>query len=107
MANVVSAVRDTVPITLFNRGQAGTIFRDVRRSGAKVVMKNNAPECVLLSPEEYLALMDELKDARLLALAAERMENYDPEKLISQEEIDKKYGFTADDLSDSDEVEIE
>ena len=47
MASVISAIKNTVPISLFNRGQAGKIFEDVRKNGAKVVMKNNVAECVL------------------------------------------------------------
>ena len=65
MASVISAIKNTVPISLFNRGQAGKIFEDVRKNGAKVVMKNNVAECVLLSPEEYVRLMDAVNDAKL------------------------------------------
>ena len=67
MRSVVSAIQNTVPISSFNKGIAGKIFREVRATGAKVVIKNNVPECVLISPEEYVQLMDELSDARLLA----------------------------------------
>ena len=63
MPNVISAIRDTVPITQFNRGLAGKILEDVKAHGAKVVMKNNTAECVLLSPEEYAALIDMVNDA--------------------------------------------
>lgn len=107
MASVVSAITNTVPITQFNRGLAGKIFEDVKRSGAKVVMKNNAAECVLLSPEEYVRLMDEVNDARLLAAATERMAHYDPSTLISEEEMNRRLGVTAADLTDFDEVDIE
>lgn len=107
MASVVSAITNTVPITQFNRGLAGKIFEDVKRSGAKVVMKNNAAECVLLSPEEYVRLMDEVNDARLLAVATERMAHYDPSTLISEEEMNRRLGVTSADLADFDEVDIE
>ena len=107
MASVVSAITNTVPITQFNRGLAGKIFEDVKRSGAKVVMKNNAAECVLLSPEEYVRLMDEVNDARLLAVATERMAHYDPSTLISEEEMNRRLGVTAADLANFDEVDIE
>ena len=107
MASVVSAITNTVPITQFNRGLAGKIFEDVKRSGAKVVMKNNAAECVLLSPEEYVRLMDEVNDARLLAVATERMAHYDPSTLISEEEMNRRLGVTAADLADFDEVDLE
>ena len=39
MINIASAIRNTVPISLFNRGLAGKIFDEVKQSGAKVVMK--------------------------------------------------------------------
>ena len=107
MASVVSAIRDTVSIALFNRGLAGKVFEEVKRTGAKVVMKNNAAECVLISPEEYTRLMDELNDARLLAIASERMATFDPDTLISEEEMDKRLGITDDELASIGEVEFE
>ena len=61
MNSLVNAIKNTVPITQFNRGLAGKIFEDVKKQGAKVVMKNNTPECVLMSPEEYLSLMEEVE----------------------------------------------
>ncbi|MCD8048335.1 MAG: type II toxin-antitoxin system Phd/YefM family antitoxin [Clostridia bacterium] len=106
MPNIMAAIQDTISISLFNRGQAGKIFEDVRRSGAKVVMKNNAAECVLLSPEEYVRLMDEVNDARLLTIATERMTKFDPNTLVSQEDVDREFEFTEDDLADV-EVDIE
>ena len=32
MANITSAIRDTISISLFNRGLAGKIFEDVKHS---------------------------------------------------------------------------
>lgn len=107
MSSIRSAIENTISISLFNRGLAGKIFEDVKRSGAKVVMKNNVAECVLISPEEYVHLMDEINDARLLLVANDRLAHYDPSKNISQEQVDREFGFTAKDLEDSDEVEIE
>ena len=105
--NITSAIRDTIPISQFNRGLAGKIFEEVKRSGAKVVMKNNAAECVLLSPDEYLRLMDEVNDARILALAAQRMEHFDPKNTISGEELYRQLGITDENLENCGEVEIE
>lgn len=107
MADVSGALRSTVPISLFNRGLAGKVFEEVRKQGAKVVMKNNAPECVLLSPEEYLRLIDEVNDAKLAAVAAQRMQHFDPAKAIPAEEVYRKYGLSEADLANMDEVEFE
>ena len=97
MADISSALRSTIPISLFNRGMAGKVFEDVRRQGAKVVMKNNSPECVLLSPEEYLRLIDEVNDAK----------GFDPADAIPAEEVYRQNGITKAALDSMDEVEFE
>lgn len=107
MNSLVNAIKNTVPITQFNRGLAGKIFEDVKKQGAKVVMKNNTPECVLMSPEEYLSLMEEVEDAKLLRLAESRLQNFTPAETIPAEDVYQKYGITDADLSDFDEVELE
>ena len=107
MKSVMSALRDTVPINQFNRGLAGKIFEEVKKSGAKVVMKNNTAECVLLSPEEYAKLIDEICDARLLLLASDRMSRADLSKTVSQEEVYRELGISAADLLGDEDVELE
>ena len=48
-----------------------------------------------------------MNDARLLAVATERMAHYDPSTLIPEEEMNRRLGVTAADLADFDEVDIE
>ncbi|MDE6835243.1 MAG: type II toxin-antitoxin system Phd/YefM family antitoxin [Ruminococcus sp.] len=105
--NIISVIENTVPISQFNRGLAGKIFQEVKQSGAKVVMKNNTPECVLLSPQEYIRLIEEINDARLLAVASERMKNYDPSENIPDDEVQHELGITDEELADFEEVEFE
>lgn len=107
MPNISSAIRDTISISLFNRGLAGKIFEDVKQSGAKVVMKNNVAECVLLSPDEYIRLMDEVNDARLLSIATERLSHYDPSAVIPAEQVYNELGITEKALADCGEVDLE
>ena len=107
MTNISSAITNTVPISQFNRGLAGKIFEDVKTSGAKVVMKNNAAECVLLSPQEFLDLMEEVNDARLLTIASKRLENHDPAAIVSLDEMQNRFGVTDEDLEGYEGVTIE
>ena len=107
MSSVVSAVRDTVSISQFNRGLAGKIFNDVKTSGPKVVMKNNAAEVVLLPPDEYVQIMDDLNDYLLLTMAVERMSSYNPSSLVSEEDVDRRLGITQEELDSIGEVEFE
>lgn len=107
MANIASAIRNTVPISLFNRGLAGKIFEEVKQCGAKVVMKNNTAECVLLSPDEYIQLIDEVNDARLLTMAANRMAKADSFSFVPADQLYAEMGITQADLDEIGEVDIE
>lgn len=107
MQSVVSAINNTVPISQFNRGLAGKIFTDVKNNGPKVVMKNNEAEVVIISPEQYIELMDILNDYELLFLAMKRMENYDSSSLISEEKVWERLNITQDELDAVGEVEFE
>lgn len=107
MANIADAIRNTISISLFNRGLAGKIFEEVKQCGAKVVMKNNAAECVLLSPDEYIRLMDEVNDARLLTMATARMEKANPASFVPADRLYAEMGITQADLDEIGEVDIE
>ena len=55
--STVGMMKRIVPITRFNKGEANKIFDEVQTCGTKIVMKNNRPVCVLVSPEQYEALI--------------------------------------------------
>lgn len=107
MASVASAIINTVPINQFNRGLAGKIFEEVKKDGAKVVMKNNVAECVLLSPQEYMQMINEIEEARLRTLVEARMEHFDSQNTVSFEELNNRLGISEEDLSGYDEVDLE
>ena len=102
----VTPLNHTVPISDFNRGKAGKIFSDVKTSGLTVVMKNNAPECVLLSPDDYSKLIERLENAELLAMASERLKdiNLETAETFSLDEMCEEANVK---YSNNDEVEFE
>jgi len=109
MLNVISlsnALDAVVPITRFNRGEANKIFDEVKESGCKVVVKNNVPACVLLTPERFKAMVDMIEDQALLAVAEARVE-YNRGEMISFEEVLAKDGLTLADIDAMEDVEIE
>ena len=46
-------IKNIVSITLFNKGKASQMFSRVNKGETLVVVKNNAPVAIILSPEEY------------------------------------------------------
>ena len=93
-----------VPISRFNKGEANKIFSDVKKYGTRIVVKNNIPECVLMSPQTYQQIMNEYEDAVLLAEAQKRLSQN--VEYTDHEELMKKLGLTESDLNDV-EVNLE
>ena len=55
-----------VPITRFNKGEAAKMFDEVETTDTKIVVKNNRPACISVSPSQYESLMEMLSDYVLL-----------------------------------------
>ncbi len=104
--SVMGVMKSIVPITRFNKGEANRIFEEVESSGTKIVMKNNRPACVLMSPNQYESLIEMLSDYIMQEEAESRMAHYNPEESMSQEALMRELGITRADLDDVD-VEIE
>lgn len=104
--SVMGVMKAIVPITRFNKGEANRIFEEVESGGTKIVMKNNTPACVLMSPSRYEALMEMLADFIVQEEAEERMSRYHPQESLSREEMMESLGITQEDLAGVD-VEIE
>ena len=69
-------------------------------------MTNTHPECVLISPEQYEALVEMLSDYLLLTVADKRMAENNDEENISHEEMMLRLGVTREEI-DATNVEIE
>jgi len=47
-----------VSVSRFNKGEAGKIIEEVKEDGIRVIVKNNVPECVMITVEKYQELID-------------------------------------------------
>ena len=95
---VYDLVKSMVPISRFNKGEAGKIFDEVNEEGIKLVLKNNRPACVLLSPDVFEEIRETLENYRLLVEAEKRMEKSRKEDFISEAEAMRELGISEDDL---------
>ena len=104
--SVKSLMSAIVPITRFNRGEASKIFDEVRESGVKIAMRNNAPACVLVEPAQYDAMVEALEDYALYIEAQKRLAAAEKTGYLSSTEVMASLGITEADLEGV-EVEIE
>jgi PHD/YefM family antitoxin component YafN of YafNO toxin-antitoxin module len=99
-------VSSIVPISRFNKGGASKIFEEVSKTGVKVVLKNDVPTCVLVTPERYDEMLETIEDFVLFFEAEKRMKNAETAGLVSDEEMMNHFGITEADLENV-EVDID
>ena len=106
MSYTANILNSLIPITQFNRGQASRIFDRLRSERRLVVLKNNQPAAVILSPEEYDRL-NEIEEDFALLLEAERRLAENTASPVSMEDVMKEFGITQEEVDAIEDVEIE
>ncbi|MGV8146768.1 MAG: type II toxin-antitoxin system prevent-host-death family antitoxin [Alkaliphilus sp.] len=104
--SVSNMLNSIIPISRFNKGEASKIFREVNDSGTKIVVKNNKPTCILVTPKKYEEMMETIEDYHLFLEAEKRIENSEESDLIGHKEIMKEPNINESELKDV-EIEIE
>ena len=107
MAIAANLLQSLVPISQFNKGQAAKIFDRLHSERELIVLKNNQPSAIILSPEEYTRLTEIEEDYFLLLEANKRMEDNGNNKTISFDSVMDNLGISEDELSDMEDVVIE
>lgn len=95
-----------VPITRFNKGEANKIFDEVSRDGFRYVVKNNQVKCILMSPDAYDKLIDEIEDYYDAKWAEERLVKSSG-NTMTMKEVANKYSIKEEDLESIPDVTIE
>ena len=106
MPYAASVLNSLVPITQFNRGQASRIFDRLHTESQLVVLKNNQPAAVILSPAEY-ARLSEIEEDYLLLLEATRRLAESAGPAIPERELMKELGVTEEELVAAEEPVLE
>lgn len=107
MAIATHLLQSLVPISQFNKGQAAKIFDRLRSEKELIVLKNNQPSAVILSPEEYTRLTEIEEDYLLLLEANKRMEENGNNKSVSFDAVMNDLGISEDELLETEDVDIE
>ena len=106
MAKAANVLNKLIPITQFNRGQASRIFDRLHTESQLVVLKNNQPAAVILSPEEYSRLSEIEEEYYLIMEANERLAN-NRKPTIPMEDVMKELGITQEEVDAANDVVIE
>ena len=107
MAIAADLLQSLVPISQFNKGQAAKIFDRLHSERELIVLKNNQPSAIILSPEEYTRLTEIEEDYFLLLEANKRMEDNGNNKTLSFDSVMSNLGIREDELLDAEDVDIQ
>ena len=107
MALATDFLQSLVPISQFNKGQAAMIFDRLHSEKELIVLKNNQPSAVILSPEEYTRLTEIEEDYFLLLEANRRIEENGDKKTVSLDSVMDHLGISKEELLDAEDADIE
>lgn len=96
MAIAADLLQSLVPISQFNKGQAAKIFDRLHSERELIVLKNNQPSAIILSPEEYTRLTEIEEDYYLLLEADRRIEKNGDNKTVSLDSVMNHLGISKE-----------
>ena len=105
MAIAADILQSLVPISQFNKGQAAKIFDRLHSENELIVLKNNQPSAIILSPEEYTRLTEIEEDYYLLLEANRRLEADGNNKTVSLDTVMNELGIREDEHLDAEDVD--
>lgn len=107
MPQIQQLLNSFIPVTLFNRGKASQIFDRLHKENRLIVLKNNQPSAIILSPTEYDRLTEIEEDYILMMEAQSRLEKNSNKKGLSEQQVIKDLGLTEDDIENAEDPEFE
>ena len=107
MAIASDFLQSLVPISQFNKGQAAKILDRLRSEKELIVLNNNQPSAIILSPEEYTRLTEIEEDYFLLLEANKRLDDNGNKETVSYDSVMKHLGIGEAELLEAEDADIE
>ena len=107
MAINAETLKSLVSISQFSKGQATQVFDRLRDEPQLVVLKNNVPAAILLSPNEFSRLAEIEENYSLLLLAQARLESHGLQNAKDEKSVMTDLGITEEEILSAEDVEIE
>lgn len=107
MAISAETLRSLVSISQFSKGQASQVFDRLKNEPQLVVLKNNVPAAILLSPDEFSRMTEIEENYRLLLLAQERLDHGSLANVRSEADVMARLGISEEAIENVEDVELE
>ncbi|GAU75419.1 type II toxin-antitoxin system Phd/YefM family antitoxin [Fusibacter sp. 3D3] len=104
-----NALDHIISVSDLGRGKASKVIQDVERNKDQyIVVKNNRPQAVILSVDEYNNLMETREELELLLIATKRISENNHDEYTSLKVVMEELGIAdseIDDLVESVDIE--
>ena len=96
-----------VPINQFAGSQAARVFERLHQENQLIVLKDDQPAAVILSPKEFSRLSEIEEDYQLLLEANKRLANNIDATTLSREQLMRELNITEAEIANAKDVVIE
>jgi prevent-host-death family protein len=95
------ALNHMISVSELGRGKASKIIQLVESQKEQyIVVKNNKPQAIIMSIEEYNDLLEKKEELELLLLASKRVSESSKDNYISFKDVLDEAGITEDELDE-------
>jgi prevent-host-death family protein len=103
------ALDHIISVSDLGRGKASKVIQNVNvKKEQFIVVKNNKPQAVIISVDEYNELLEVREELELLLEATKRVKNKNENDYVDFKDILKEFSITEEELDEiEDSVEIE
>lgn len=104
--NATQLLENMVPTSSFSKGQSARCFEKVSDGLPIIVVKNNVPYRVVITPADFTRMAELEEDNELLAMALARLEANKDKRTIPAEEAYAELGIDPKEIEQMDDVEL-
>ena len=104
--NAGNLIENIVPTSAFNRGKSAQCFERVADGAPIIVMKNNAPYRVVVTPDDFVRLSEVEEDNALLVMSLSRLEANVGKPAVPAEDAYRELGVNPDEIDAMEDVEL-
>lgn len=104
--NTATLLDNIVPTSAFSQGKSAKCFEKVSDGAPVIVMKNNAPYRVVVTPADFARMAELEEDNELLTMALARLEANAGKPAVPASEVYARLGVDMDEVAAMDDVEL-
>lgn len=104
--NTATLLANVVPTSAFSQGKSAKCFEKASDGSPVIVMKNNQPYRVVVTPADFMRMSELEEDNELLTMALARLEANAGKPAVPAADVYARLGIDMDEVEAMDDVEL-